>query len=130
MIANTEAQRSLHPELVGVDASRVIDVAAAHGAIGWKVNGAGGEGGSLTILSATPGQKQALDEAVAAADRAGGCSLSASARWGSRSGAPSGPRETVGPVRDDEPRTGLSLRLSVRGRRPAESRCACSSRAR
>ncbi len=68
MIANTEAQRSLHAELVGVDASRVIDVAAAHGAIGWKVNGAGGDGGSLTVLSATPGHKQALDQVVAAAD--------------------------------------------------------------
>jgi len=67
MIANTEAQRSLHPELVGVDASRVIDVAAAHGAIGWKVNGAGGEGGSLTILSATPEEKKALGRAVDAA---------------------------------------------------------------
>ena len=53
MIANTEAQRSLHPELVGVDARRVIEFAAAHGAIGWKVNGAGGDGGSVTILSAT-----------------------------------------------------------------------------
>ena len=53
MIANTEAQRALHPELVGADARRVIELAAAHGAIGWKVNGAGGDGGSLTILSAT-----------------------------------------------------------------------------
>ena len=29
MIANTEAQGSLHPELVGVDARRVIEMAAA-----------------------------------------------------------------------------------------------------
>jgi D-glycero-alpha-D-manno-heptose-7-phosphate kinase len=28
----------------------VIDVARQHGALGWKVNGAGGEGGSVTIL--------------------------------------------------------------------------------
>ena len=50
MIANTEAQGRLHPELIGADASRVIDIAREHGAWGWKVNGAGGEGGSLTLL--------------------------------------------------------------------------------
>ena len=53
MIANTEAQKALHPALVGVDADRVIQMAAARGAIGWKVNGAGGDGGSVTILSNT-----------------------------------------------------------------------------
>jgi D-glycero-alpha-D-manno-heptose-7-phosphate kinase len=47
---NTEAQRQLHPALVSVEASRLIDLARSHGALGWKVNGAGGEGGSLTIL--------------------------------------------------------------------------------
>src|SRR6185295_17128997 len=31
MIANTDAQRGLHPDLVGADASRVIDLAAARG---------------------------------------------------------------------------------------------------
>jgi len=50
MIANTEAQSRLHPDLVGRDARRVIEIAQAHGALGWKVNGAGGEGGSITIL--------------------------------------------------------------------------------
>jgi D-glycero-alpha-D-manno-heptose-7-phosphate kinase len=50
MTRNTEAQRDLHPDLVGPDAQRVIEIAQAHGALGWKVNGAGGEGGSLTIL--------------------------------------------------------------------------------
>jgi D-glycero-alpha-D-manno-heptose-7-phosphate kinase len=50
MVANTEAQRSLHPDLVGRSAQRAIDAAAANGALGWKVNGAGGEGGSLTLL--------------------------------------------------------------------------------
>ena len=52
MIANTDAQRSLHQELVGADAELVIDAFAAAGALGWKVNGAGGDGGSLTILGA------------------------------------------------------------------------------
>ena len=65
MIANTEAQRSLHPALVGADATRVIEMAAAHGAVGWKVNGAGGDGGSITILSATGEAKEALERRVA-----------------------------------------------------------------
>jgi len=40
----------LHPDLVHRDAWRVIEIAAAHGASGWKVNGAGGDGGSITLL--------------------------------------------------------------------------------
>jgi D-glycero-alpha-D-manno-heptose-7-phosphate kinase len=51
MRQNTEAQAQLHPSLVDSDARRVIDLAAAHGAVGWKINGAGGDGGSLTILA-------------------------------------------------------------------------------
>ncbi len=53
MVQNTEAQRDLHTDLVSPDAERVIEIAKAHGAWGWKVNGAGGEGGSLTILCGT-----------------------------------------------------------------------------
>jgi D-glycero-alpha-D-manno-heptose-7-phosphate kinase len=50
MIDNNEAQRRLHPALISADADRIIEIAHAHGAIGWKVNGAGGDGGSLTLL--------------------------------------------------------------------------------
>jgi len=50
MIDNTEAQGRLHPELISDEAHQVIEIAKAHGAIGWKVNGAGGEGGSMTLL--------------------------------------------------------------------------------
>jgi D-glycero-alpha-D-manno-heptose-7-phosphate kinase len=50
MIENTAAQRRLHPQLISTDAQKVIDIARAYEALGWKVNGAGGEGGSLTIL--------------------------------------------------------------------------------
>ena len=50
MIENTDAQGRLHPRLISPDARRVIDIAKEYGALGWKVNGAGGEGGSLTIL--------------------------------------------------------------------------------
>ena len=51
MTENTEAQARLHPDLVSADALRVIAIAKAHGALGWKVNGAGGEGGSVTLLT-------------------------------------------------------------------------------
>jgi len=50
MIENTEAQSCLHPDLVNPDANRIIEIAKEYGAAGWKVNGAGGEGGSLTLL--------------------------------------------------------------------------------
>ena len=50
MTENTEAQARLHPALISPEAARVIEIAKAHGALGWKVNGAGGDGGSLTIL--------------------------------------------------------------------------------
>jgi D-glycero-alpha-D-manno-heptose-7-phosphate kinase len=50
MIENTEAQARLHPDLVSDDARRVIEIAREFGAVGWKVNGAGGEGGSVTLL--------------------------------------------------------------------------------
>lgn len=50
MVENTEAQRRLHPELIGFDAQQVIEVAQKYHALGWKINGAGGNGGSVTIL--------------------------------------------------------------------------------
>jgi D-glycero-alpha-D-manno-heptose-7-phosphate kinase len=51
MIDNTEAQRRLHPALIGAEAQKVIDISREYGALGWKVNGAGGDGGSLTLLT-------------------------------------------------------------------------------
>jgi D-glycero-alpha-D-manno-heptose-7-phosphate kinase len=50
MAENTAAQARLHPALVSQDAQRIIEIAQSHGALGWKVNGAGGEGGSVTLL--------------------------------------------------------------------------------
>ena len=68
MVACTEGQRRLHPSLVSADAQRVIDAAAACGALGWKVNGAGGEGGSLAILCPPGGAARArIDAAIAQA---------------------------------------------------------------
>ena len=52
LVANTEAQRALHPDLVSDAAQAVIEAARAAAAYGWKVNGAGGEGGTVTIVCA------------------------------------------------------------------------------
>ena len=71
MIANTEAQRRLHPALLSWDAERVIEIARAHGALGWKVNGAGGEGGSLTLLCGPRSEiKRAMLREIEAEDKA------------------------------------------------------------
>jgi D-glycero-alpha-D-manno-heptose-7-phosphate kinase len=50
MVVNTEAQGELNSSLISKSISEIINIAKQNGAIGWKVNGAGGEGGSLTIL--------------------------------------------------------------------------------
>ena len=58
------------PDLVSTEAQRVIDIATGHGVSGWKVNGAGGEGGSVTLLCGT-GSGDALaglDQAIRDAD--------------------------------------------------------------
>jgi D-glycero-alpha-D-manno-heptose-7-phosphate kinase len=62
MIDNTDAQRRLHDDLVGSDAQTVIDIARANRALGWKVNGAGGDGGSITLLCApdSPSKRRLL----------------------------------------------------------------------
>jgi D-glycero-alpha-D-manno-heptose-7-phosphate kinase len=51
-----------------MDARRVIEIAATQGAVGWKVNGAGGDGGSVTIMSDTLEAKEALEDRVAMLD--------------------------------------------------------------
>ena len=51
MSANTDVQRRLHPELVCARFEEIIALAADFGTLGWKVNGAGGDGGSITLLS-------------------------------------------------------------------------------
>ncbi|MFM8320858.1 MAG: GHMP kinase [Chloroflexota bacterium] len=98
MIENTEAQRRLHPALVSRDAERVIEIARAHGALGWKVNGAGGEGGSLTLLcgSRAEAKRSLLREIEAEAQRCRSIPIYLSRRglrvWISgRSGSPAEP---------------------------------------
>jgi D-glycero-alpha-D-manno-heptose-7-phosphate kinase len=71
MIANTEAQRALHPDLIGPGHQRVIDIARRYRACGWKVNGAGGAGGSVTLLSGPDHSlRREMVQAVLAADPA------------------------------------------------------------
>jgi D-glycero-alpha-D-manno-heptose-7-phosphate kinase len=74
MTANTDAQACLHPALVGSAATEVVAIARAHGALGWKVNGAGGEGGSLTLLGdGRPARRRALVRAIESANASYRC---------------------------------------------------------
>ena len=69
MIANTEAQENLNASLIGEAHREIIDIARRHGAVGWKVNGAGGNGGSVAILtSADHSAKRATIRDVTAAN--------------------------------------------------------------
>jgi D-glycero-alpha-D-manno-heptose-7-phosphate kinase len=64
---NNECQRSLFSRLISREADAVIAVAKKHGASGWKVNGAGGRGGSLTILAnSNDGFKRKMLQAISA----------------------------------------------------------------
>jgi D-glycero-alpha-D-manno-heptose-7-phosphate kinase len=69
MITNTHAQEGLHPALVSEPAQEVIRLGRRHGAVGWKVNGAGGDGGTVTLIGPDdPGpllrELQSLDRAT------------------------------------------------------------------
>ena len=69
MIENHEAQRRLNPALISRAADEIVAIAREHGAIGWKVNGAGGDGGSLTLLSGSLStHKRAAIRAIEAAN--------------------------------------------------------------
>ena len=67
MVENTECQRDLCRGLVSSRADAVAAVARKYKASGWKVNGAGGAGGSLTILAGPDdGLKRKMLQAIAA----------------------------------------------------------------
>jgi D-glycero-alpha-D-manno-heptose-7-phosphate kinase len=71
MRACTEGQRRLHPSLIGADAHRVIAAAKEQGALGWKINGAGGEGGSIAVLcEADDESRPAVEAAILSASSA------------------------------------------------------------
>lgn len=57
MIANNEAQRDLNPALISPQADQIIALCQEYDALGWKVNGAGGDGGSITILGSASAYK-------------------------------------------------------------------------
>lgn len=83
MSENTECQRGLLDRLVSREADAAIEVARRHGASGWKVNGAGGQGGSLTILA---GADDALRRRLAEALNALGGGARTLPVWLSESG--------------------------------------------
>lgn len=67
--AATEAQARLHPALVSDEARAVARIGAANGTEGWKVNGAGGAGGTVTLLGPDDPEAEArLRRALAEAD--------------------------------------------------------------
>jgi D-glycero-alpha-D-manno-heptose-7-phosphate kinase len=69
LTAATEAQGRLHPALVSAEARALARLGAARGAEGWKVNGAGGAGGSVTLLGPDDPEADALlRQALADAD--------------------------------------------------------------
>jgi D-glycero-alpha-D-manno-heptose-7-phosphate kinase len=69
MIENTEAQGRLHAELISPEAHQIIQLASEFGVQGWKVNGAGGDGGSLTLLcDESSYRKRALIQAIEGAN--------------------------------------------------------------
>ena len=67
MVANTEAQAGLHPSLVNPLAREVIAAGAGAGALGWKVNGAGGPGGTVTLLAPEGAEAKMVEQVEAVA---------------------------------------------------------------
>lgn len=66
MILNNEAQRRLGTGLVSARADRAAQLFKSFGAAGWKVNGAGGAGGSMAVLaSPDDNRRRAMAEALA-----------------------------------------------------------------
>lgn len=50
MKVNTELQKQMHEDIFGDKARTVVETAVRCGALGYKLNGAGGNGGSITLL--------------------------------------------------------------------------------
>ena len=72
MVEHHEVSRQLHPGLVGARAEQVIEAARSCGALGWKCNGAGGDGGTVTVLGP---HGDALADLRAAIGGLRGCSV-------------------------------------------------------
>jgi D-glycero-alpha-D-manno-heptose-7-phosphate kinase len=68
-IENTEGQRTLNPDLISPEAQQIIELAQSHEALGWKVNGAGGPGGSVALLlDGSIPNRHRLMQAISASD--------------------------------------------------------------
>jgi D-glycero-alpha-D-manno-heptose-7-phosphate kinase len=66
MVRNNENQRALSSGLVSPSADAVASLCRRFGAAGWKVNGAGGRGGSMSVLApGDDGLRRRLAAAVA-----------------------------------------------------------------
>ena len=69
MRQNTAGQRMLHPDLICAAAESIIKIGENFGALGHKINGAGGDGGSVTLLTdGDPQTKIELAQAITHAD--------------------------------------------------------------
>ncbi len=67
LIEHHEAMRRLHPALIPRAADAVVAVARGCGAVGWKSNGAGGDGGTITLVGpAYPPALRTLRETLGA----------------------------------------------------------------
>lgn len=65
MIENTEVQKDMHTDLVCSTFEEIISLCRRYHILGYKVNGAGGDGGSLTILTdGNAAQKRQLEQAL------------------------------------------------------------------
>jgi D-glycero-alpha-D-manno-heptose-7-phosphate kinase len=62
LTAATAAQATLHPALISDAAAGLIEVARSFRATGWKVNGAAGRGGSISVLARTPSDREGILE--------------------------------------------------------------------
>lgn len=62
---NTAVQRRMHPNLVCEAFEQIIDIASSFNVLGCKVNGAGGDGGSIAILTrGDTFEKRELEQAL------------------------------------------------------------------
>ncbi|MEM8860468.1 MAG: GHMP kinase [Chloroflexota bacterium] len=65
MLKNMAGQRMLHPDLISPAAEKIIEISHQYGVLGHKVNGAGGDGGSITLLTnGEPQAKAELEKAI------------------------------------------------------------------
>lgn len=59
MTEHNDATRRLHPSIVSTLADEIGAMAMEHGAVGWKANGAGGNGGTISLLASEDGDERA-----------------------------------------------------------------------